>query len=241
MNLSPYIRPMILAGMLIFIGLLSAGSVAQSAVDNIRPVAQVCMAGQPCVGMAAANILVLNPHMEASEDSASTAAESDDTTAAAMQANQPNEPDIGQAAEVTAEEPVALIASPESEITEMAEGMSQDNDGTSEVEESETGKTSISEPEQASTVAVNEVAVISDFDVVGTYQRSCFACHGSGAAGAPLIGDTEAWEERLAKGMDEVMKNVMNGYNTMPPKGLCFECDDVALRAIVDYMIDPVQ
>ncbi len=75
------------------------------------------------------------------------------------------------------------------------------------------------------------------FDVEAAYQRSCFACHASGAGGAPKPDDAEAWEARLEKGMDAVMANVIGGIGTMPPKGLCFDCSDGELRAVVDFML----
>ena len=80
------------------------------------------------------------------------------------------------------------------------------------------------------------VAEVAGFDVESTYQMSCFACHGTGAAGAPVMGDADAWTERMAKGMDAVMANVISGVNAMPPKGLCMTCSDDDLQALVDYM-----
>ncbi len=50
------------------------------------------------------------------------------------------------------------------------------------------------------------------------------------------MGDADAWTERMAKGMDAVMENVISGVNAMPPKGLCMTCSDDDLRALVDYM-----
>lgn len=84
-----------------------------------------------------------------------------------------------------------------------------------------------------------EVAVAeSDFDAAAAYQGSCFACHGNDALGAPQPGDAAAWEERMAKGMDAVMANVVNGFNAMPARGICMSCSDDDLRAIVDYMLE---
>ena len=85
-----------------------------------------------------------------------------------------------------------------------------------------------------------QLAALSDgVDAEQTYMMSCFACHSSGAAGAPKVGAGNAaeWEPRLEKGLDVVVANAINGVNTMPPKGLCFSCTDDDLRAIVDYMI----
>ncbi|MDD5297204.1 MAG: c-type cytochrome [Rhodocyclaceae bacterium] len=47
----------------------------------------------------------------------------------------------------------------------------------------------------------------------------CGACHGTGAAGAPKIGDKAAWAPRLALGLDGLVKSATAGKNAMPPKG----------------------
>lgn len=85
-----------------------------------------------------------------------------------------------------------------------------------------------------------QLAALSDgFDAEQTYMASCFACHSSGAAGAPKVGAGNAaeWAPRMEKGMDTVVANAINGLNTMPPKGLCFNCTDEDLRAVVEYMV----
>lgn len=85
-----------------------------------------------------------------------------------------------------------------------------------------------------------QVAQLSDgFNAEATYMASCFACHSTGAAGAPKVGAGNAavWETRLEKGLDTVVANAINGINTMPAKGLCFTCTDDDLRAVVEYMI----
>jgi cytochrome c5 len=38
--------------------------------------------------------------------------------------------------------------------------------------------------------------------------------------------------------MDAMMANVINGVNAMPAKGMCFDCTDADLRALVDWMIE---
>ncbi len=89
-----------------------------------------------------------------------------------------------------------------------------------------------------------ELAQLSDgFNAEQKYMASCFACHSTGAAGAPKVGDGMAaeWEPRLEKGMDAVVANAINGINTMPAKGLCFDCTDDDLRALVEYMIESSQ
>lgn len=79
------------------------------------------------------------------------------------------------------------------------------------------------------------------FNAEQAYMQGCFACHNSGAGGAPKLEDTADWNARMEKGMDAVMANVINGMNAMPAKGLCFTCTDEDLRAIVDYMLATAQ
>ncbi len=86
-----------------------------------------------------------------------------------------------------------------------------------------------------------QLAQLSEgFNAQQKYMASCFACHSTGAAGAPKVGAgmSVEWEPRLEKGLDAVVQNAINGINTMPAKGLCFDCTDEDLRAIVEYMID---
>lgn len=92
--------------------------------------------------------------------------------------------------------------------------------------------------EPAADVGVMEVATTaSDFDAAGAYQMSCNACHGTGAAGAPMLSDAGAWEARMEKGMDALMSNVINGVGAMPARGICMTCSDDDLQAIVNYML----
>ena len=70
------------------------------------------------------------------------------------------------------------------------------------------------------------------------YDSKCFACHGTGAAGAPKLGDKAAWEPRIAKGMDTLMKHAKEGFNAMPPMGTCMDCSDAEMQAVVDYMVE---
>lgn len=68
------------------------------------------------------------------------------------------------------------------------------------------------------------------------YNQSCTYCHGTGAAGAPKTGDKAAWEERKKKGMDTLVKHAREGFNAMPPMGMCNDCTDEDFRALIEYM-----
>ncbi|MFT5937702.1 MAG: cytochrome c5, partial [Pseudohongiellaceae bacterium] len=77
------------------------------------------------------------------------------------------------------------------------------------------------------------------FDPAQTYQNTCFACHGTGAAHAPEVGDVIEWEIRLEKGLDTLVQNTISGLNgVMPAKGLCVVCSDEQLKAVVEYMLE---
>jgi cytochrome c5 len=97
--------------------------------------------------------------------------------------------------------------------------------------------TASAEPAAPAAEETVAAAPANDFDVEAAYNMSCMACHASGAAGAPMLGDEAAWNERLEKGMDAVMANVMNGVNAMPARGLCMSCSDEDLHALVEYMV----
>ena len=73
------------------------------------------------------------------------------------------------------------------------------------------------------------------------YTSSCLACHGTGVAGAPKLGDVAAWAPRIAAGMDTLLGNAIKGLNAMPPKGLCMTCSDAELQAAVEYMVSKSQ
>ena len=72
------------------------------------------------------------------------------------------------------------------------------------------------------------------------YQANCFACHGTGAANAPILGDKAAWEARIAKGEDTLLSNAINGFNAMPPRGGT-SLEDDNIKLIVTYIIENSQ
>lgn len=75
-------------------------------------------------------------------------------------------------------------------------------------------------------------------DVAAIYNRSCATCHSAGVAGAPIAFDPGSWSERVAKGMSVLYKNAIDGMPPgMPAKGLCMDCSEDQLKALVDYML----
>lgn len=69
------------------------------------------------------------------------------------------------------------------------------------------------------------------------YAAACAACHDSGAAGAPKLGDTGAWSGRISKGNETLYNHAINGFNAMPAKGGCGDCSDEEVQNAVDYMV----
>ena len=70
------------------------------------------------------------------------------------------------------------------------------------------------------------------------YDKVCAGCHATGIIGAPKPGDAEAWKPRLAKGMDAVLRNAVNGTpRGMPPKGGRADLSEAQIRSAIDFMI----
>lgn len=69
------------------------------------------------------------------------------------------------------------------------------------------------------------------------YKSYCSACHASGVAGAPVVGDAAAWAPRVDQGMELLLNHAINGLNAMPPRGTCADCSDEEIQAVVELMI----
>ncbi|HEY0878868.1 MAG TPA: c-type cytochrome, partial [Zeimonas sp.] len=65
------------------------------------------------------------------------------------------------------------------------------------------------------------------------YKTVCSACHETGVAGAPKVGDTAAWAPRIKSGLDALVQSALKGKGAMPPQG-GGEFDDTEIaRAVV--------
>lgn len=92
------------------------------------------------------------------------------------------------------------------------------------------------------------VAALPVADVVMTGEQAyatCAACHATGIVGSPLFGDANAWEARIAQGMDVLYEHAIVGYTgkdgVMPAKGGNLSLSDDNVRAAVDYMVEQAQ
>lgn len=55
------------------------------------------------------------------------------------------------------------------------------------------------------------------------FDGTCTACHGTGIAGAPRVGDKQAWAHHIAKGDKVLLQHAEDGFTgktgTMPARG----------------------
>jgi cytochrome c5 len=66
----------------------------------------------------------------------------------------------------------------------------------------------------------------------------CISCHGTGASGAPKIGDAKAWAGRASKGLTGLSKSAMAGIRQMPAHGGNPNLTDTEIERAVTYMVN---
>ena len=68
------------------------------------------------------------------------------------------------------------------------------------------------------------------------FNQACAACHGTGLMSSPKIGDSAAWEARIALGFEVLAKNAIEGVRTMPSRGGNPDLTDNEVTKAVAYM-----
>jgi cytochrome c5 len=68
------------------------------------------------------------------------------------------------------------------------------------------------------------------------YKSVCTACHASGAAGAPKLGDKSGWAPRLKDGQKKLVATAIRGEGAMPPRGGGADLSDLEVERAVVYM-----
>jgi cytochrome c5 len=66
----------------------------------------------------------------------------------------------------------------------------------------------------------------------------CISCHGTGAGGAPRIGDRKAWADRATKGLSGLSKSAMTGIRQMPAHGGNMQLTDIEIERAITYMVN---
>jgi c(7)-type cytochrome triheme protein len=69
------------------------------------------------------------------------------------------------------------------------------------------------------------------------FDASCTACHSTGAAGAPKIGDAAAWAPRIKGGPAALYAAALKGKGAMPARGGNPSLTDAQVQAAVNYII----
>ena len=99
--------------------------------------------------------------------------------------------------------------------------------------------------EQPANIEIQESApppVLAALSGEEVYNSACIACHMTGAGGAPLLGDVDAWEARVAQGTPVLVQRAVEGYmgeiGIMPAKGGRLDLSDEEVENAVGYMLD---
>jgi cytochrome c5 len=86
-------------------------------------------------------------------------------------------------------------------------------------------------------VAAVAAAPAKPKDGKSVYDTVCMACHLTGAANAPKLGDKAAWGPRLKAGNDALLASVLKGKGAMPPRGGGTALSDAEIKSAVEYMV----
>jgi len=66
----------------------------------------------------------------------------------------------------------------------------------------------------------------------------CVSCHGTGAGGAPRIGDRKAWADRATSGLSGLSRNALTGIRQMPAHGGNLALTDTEIERAIAYMVN---
>lgn len=90
-----------------------------------------------------------------------------------------------------------------------------------------------------SVLLLRATALAQDFDRTGAAiaEGACMPCHGSGANGAPRVGDQDAWEP-LAKRPDSLTRSALEGIRNMPAHGGERGFSDSEIAGATAYLLE---
>jgi cytochrome c5 len=66
----------------------------------------------------------------------------------------------------------------------------------------------------------------------------CIACHGTGANGAPKIGDKKAWSKLASRGLGGLSQSALKGIRKMPPHGGNLALTDTEVQRAITHMVN---
>lgn len=73
------------------------------------------------------------------------------------------------------------------------------------------------------------------------YERACASCHDQGIQGAPRLGNQADWEDRVGKGVFQLVRNAIDGIGAMPPRGGDPTLRKEAVGLAVEYMLKRIE
>ncbi len=68
------------------------------------------------------------------------------------------------------------------------------------------------------------------------FKTACFACHQTGAAGAPKIGDRAGWAKLVGQPLERLVQSAIKGKGAMPPRGGLPDLTDLELARSIVFM-----
>jgi cytochrome c5 len=69
-------------------------------------------------------------------------------------------------------------------------------------------------------------------------ETVCSACHGTGAHGAPKIGNKKAWAKLASRGLAGLTQSALKGIRQMPPHGGNPDLTDIEIQRAITYMVN---
>jgi cytochrome c5 len=69
-------------------------------------------------------------------------------------------------------------------------------------------------------------------------EAVCVTCHGTGAQGAPKIGDKKAWGVRASQGLTSLTEHALTGIRQMPAHGGSPGLSDLEIARAIAYMVN---
>ncbi len=100
----------------------------------------------------------------------------------------------------------------------------------------------VANPEKAVAERIQKVGMVEIRDAnrplrsgEEVFKGQCAACHATGAAGAPKLGDAAAWAPRIQQGFEALVHSALKGKGAMAPQG-GGDFDDTEIARGVAYM-----
>ncbi len=117
-----------------------------------------------------------------------------------------------------------------------------DQTGITEPHENERPVAAASSPsgkEDSPAAADTSQATSDKYDLAlgkSVFNHTCLTCHGNSVRDAPRVGDMQAWQPRLAQGLETLIQHALEGHGRMPAKGGYTTLTDHEVSSAVAYV-----